>query len=67
MSDTFDKCIQKLDQITTDISKKCDEICKTLYEIHQYNIQTILLIWILWGIGIPLILFGSLIYIVRYM
>jgi hypothetical protein len=51
MMDAFDQCLQKLDKINDDLRK-----------IRQYNRDTTFLALILWGFGLPLTLFVSVIW-----
>ena len=49
--DAADRCIQK-----------CDELLATLREIRRYNHNTAIIVMILWGLGLPVVVFGSLIW-----
>jgi hypothetical protein len=56
--DEIDRMCSKLD----DAAKKIDEIGAKVRESRQYNQNTAMLVIILWGVGLPVVLFVSMLY-----
>lgn len=49
--DQFERCIAKLDEINTKIT-----------ELRRYDRRMVLITMVLWLIGLPSVIFGSIIY-----
>jgi uncharacterized membrane protein YiaA len=48
-----------------EICKKLDEASAKLSAIRRYNANTALITMYLWGIGLPLVLFGSVFFAIH--
>ena len=62
MNDALDRISAKIEMFGSDASAAFDDIADGLREIQQYNRNTALIAMVLWGIGLPLVLFGSLLW-----
>lgn len=66
MADAAERCSKKLDDIIEKLGSQCDGLLADLREIRRYNQNTLLIIMVVWCLGIPAALFGSLIWVAHH-
>lgn len=59
---TDDRFCAKCDDVLERMMKKLDDISNGLSETRRYNRDTTLIMIILWGLGLPVVFFGSVLY-----